>query len=122
MSTTLDQIMAHTLLQVRAKKETANLARLERYAAEHRPRGFAANLRKAATLGPAVIAELKKASPSRGIIRDDYRPVDIAKGYAAAGAAAISVLTDEEFFKGSLDDLEAVSKAVRARPARTRSC
>ncbi len=112
MSTTLDQIMAHTLLQVHAKKETANLARLERHAAEHRPRGFAANLRKAAAAGPAVIAELKKASPSRGIIRDDYRPVDIAKGYAAAGAAAISVLTDEEFFKGSLDDLEAVSKAV----------
>ncbi len=59
-----------------------------------------------------MIAELKKASPSKGLLREDYRPAVIAKGYAGVGAAAISVLTDEEFFKGSLEDLRQVSEAV----------
>jgi indole-3-glycerol phosphate synthase len=112
MLTTLDQIMAHTLMQVVARKEAANTPRLERYAAAHNPRGFIANLRKVATQGPAIIAELKKASPSRGILREAYHPASIAKGYEEAGAAAISVLTDEEFFKGSIDDLAAVSQSV----------
>jgi len=60
-----------------------------------------------------VIAELKKASPSKGVLRDDYKPAVIAKAYENVGAAAISVLTDEEFFKGSLDDLTKVSQAVK---------
>ena len=59
-----------------------------------------------------VIAECKRRSPSRGVLRDDYDPVAIAKGYAAAGAAAISVLTEPTFFDGSLDHLEAVRAAV----------
>ena len=113
MATILDQIMSRTLLTVLDRKATANIPALERAAAAHIPRGFHSSLRKAATLGPAVIAELKKASPSKGVLRDDYKPVEIAKGYEKVGAAAISVLTDEEFFKGSLDDLTKVSEVVK---------
>src|ERR1700678_2738870 len=113
MSTQLERILAHTLLEVRDRRATADLALLERMAAAHRPRGFEAALRKTAASGPAVIAELKKASPSRGLIRQDFRPAVLAKGLEAAGAAALSVLTDREFFQGSLENLELASKAVR---------
>lgn len=112
MPTVLDQIMSRTLLSLLDRKASADIAELERQAAKHRPRGFAAALRRAATAGPAVIAELKRASPSKGVLREDYRPAVIAKGYEQVGAAAISVLTDEEFFKGSLADLTAVSDTV----------
>ena len=113
MLTQLDQILAHTLLTVTERKQRVDVATLERRAALHEPRGLVRGLRSAAAHGPAVIAELKKASPSKGVLRPDYRPALVAKSYAEAGAAAISVLTDEEFFGGSLDDLEAVSSAVR---------
>ena len=112
MPTYLDQIMSRTLLSVYDRKAATPAAALERKAAAHRPRGFKAALRRAATQGPAIIAELKKASPSRGVLREDYKPAAIARGYESVGAAAISVLTDEEFFKGSLDDLTKVSEAV----------
>jgi indole-3-glycerol phosphate synthase len=114
MPTVLDQIMSRTLLTVMDRKQAADIPALERKAALHLPRGFHAGVRKAATQGPAVIAELKKASPSKGLLRgEDYRPAAIAQSYEKVGAAAISVLTDEEFFKGSLDDLAAVSAVVK---------
>ena len=72
-------------------------------------RDFAAALRAP---GRRIIAEVKRASPSRGRIREDFDPVAIAAGYAAAGAAAVSVLTDERFFEGSLDDLTAVRERI----------
>ncbi len=72
-------------------------------------RDFAAALRAP---GRRIIAEVKRASPSRGRIRDDFDPVAIAAGYAAAGAAAVSVLTDERFFEGSLDDLTAIRERI----------
>ncbi|HEV2489151.1 MAG TPA: indole-3-glycerol phosphate synthase TrpC [Candidatus Acidoferrales bacterium] len=73
-------------------------------------RDFAAALSRP---GLNVIAELKKASPSRGILRSDYQPAKLAQGLEAAGAAALSVLTEEEFFQGSLADLKDVSKAAK---------
>lgn len=112
MPTQLDQILAHTLLEVSHRKAVAPLPELERRAAAHRPRGFARHLRAAGRTRPAVIAEIKKASPSRGLIRADFRPAELARSLAAAGAAALSVLTDAEFFGGSLNDLEAASANV----------
>ncbi len=113
MATYLDRIMAQTLLRVQKRKAAVDLGSLERQAAAHRPRGFLAGLRSVAADGPAIIAELKKASPSKGLLREDYRPGPIAQAYEEVGAAALSVLTDEDFFQGSLEDLRAVSQAVR---------
>ena len=110
--TQLEQILAHTLLEVTERKAVANLPTLERAAAAHRPRGFRAALERVGATGPAVIAEMKKASPSRGLIRADYRPAVLGPALEGAGAACLSVLTDEEFFQGCLGDLMAVSERV----------
>jgi len=113
MATQLETILAHTRLEVRERRVTADLALLERQAAAHQPRGFEGSLRLAAESGTAVIAELKKASPSRGLIRPDFEPFALAKSLEAAGAAALSVLTDREFFQGSLENLTRASAAVQ---------
>jgi indole-3-glycerol phosphate synthase len=112
MSTQLDQILAHTLLQVQSRKAVADYDLLERRATEHTPRGFTAGLRTGASNGPAIIAEIKKASPSKGLIRGDFYPATLARGLEMAGAAALSVLTDEEFFQGSLTYLHEASSVV----------
>lgn len=113
MPTQLDQILAHTLLQVNARKAVADYADLERRASLHTPRGFTAALRAASDMGPAIIAEIKKASPSKGLIRKDFYPADLARGFESHGATALSVLTNEEFFQGSLNDLTVASTHVR---------
>jgi indole-3-glycerol phosphate synthase len=109
MSTQLEQILAHTQLEVTSRRAVADTALLEQRAAAHTPRGFEAALRRA---DPAIIAELKKASPSRGLIRPDFDPAALARSLQAAGAAALSVLTDEKFFQGSLTNLTLASAAV----------
>jgi indole-3-glycerol phosphate synthase len=111
MSTQLEAILAHTLVEVNARRASADLRSLERQAASHQPRGFDAALRASAT-GPAIIAELKKASPSRGLIRANFDPAALAQSLAAAGATCLSVLTDGEFFQGSLDYLRQASAAT----------
>jgi indole-3-glycerol phosphate synthase len=89
----------------------ADLRELEKRAAAHVPRGFRKALESAGRAGVAIIAELKKASPSRGLIREDFDPVALAQELEQAGAAALSVLTDEEFFQGSLQNLREASSA-----------
>jgi indole-3-glycerol phosphate synthase len=93
-------------------RERVPLADLERRALSHQPRGWAAALRRKAASGPAVIAEIKKASPSRGLIRADFDAAWLASRYAAGGAAALSVLTDEPYFQGGLRNLELASETV----------
>jgi indole-3-glycerol phosphate synthase len=111
--THLDRIVAQTRVDLAARMAAANRAELERAAADRQPRGFARALREAAQARPAVIAELKKASPSKGLIRAEFDPAALAATLERAGAAALSVLTDEPFFQGSLRNLRIASEAVR---------
>jgi indole-3-glycerol phosphate synthase len=113
MATHLDTILAATRASVQSAKGLAPAVELERRAGAHRPRGWAAALRRQATHGPAVIAEIKKASPSKGLIRADFDVEWLARRYQQGGAAVLSVLTDERFFQGSLRNLELASKAVK---------
>jgi indole-3-glycerol phosphate synthase len=113
MASHLETIVAHTRGVVAVRKATADFIALERRAREHAPRGFARALRARADNGPAVIAELKKASPSKGMIRENLDVPVLAKQLEAAGAAALSVLTEEKFFLGSLHNLELASASVR---------
>ena len=108
----LPEILAHHRKDVEERKARADLRALEQAAAEHAPRGFARALRARAADGIAVIAEVKKASPSKGLIREDFDPVTIAQQYEAGGAACLSVLTDEKFFQGSMENLRLASAAV----------
>jgi indole-3-glycerol phosphate synthase len=110
--TFLSTILASTCASLAAAKVTVPLAELERRAAGHRPRGWAAALRRKSATGPAVIAEIKKASPSKGLIRADFDPEWLARRYRSGGAAALSVLTDEPYFQGSLRNLERASAAA----------
>ncbi len=110
--TFLSTILATTRATLDAAKADVPVAELERRAAEHRPRGWAAALRRQAAQGPAVIAEIKKASPSKGLIRAAFDPAWLARRYRTGGAAALSVLTDEPYFQGSLRNLELASAAA----------
>jgi indole-3-glycerol phosphate synthase len=113
MGANLEQIVAATRRRVAEKKRTADIRVLEMQAGEHTPRGFRRSLTEVATSGVAIIAELKKASPSKGLIRADFDVNALASELESAGAAALSVLTDEEFFQGSLHNLRAASSATK---------
>ena len=110
--TRLTTILDSTRATVAAARARVSLSELERRAAQHQPRGWAAALRRCAAYGPAVIAEIKKASPSKGLIRASFDADEIARQYERGGAAALSVLTDEPFFQGSLRNLELASGAA----------
>jgi len=112
MTAVLDRIVAATRARVAEARRAADLRALERQAEQHVPRGFRRALVAKSREGVAVIAELKKASPSKGLIRAEFHPVELARELEAAGAAALSVLTDEEFFLGSLGNLLAASASV----------
>ena len=113
MAVTLDEIVRATRARVAERKRVAGARELERAAHAHVPRGFRKALE--ARAGMAVIAELKKASPSKGVIREQMDVRALACEYAAAGAAALSVLTEEQYFLGSLENLRQAS-AVTALP------
>lgn len=105
--TILDRILARTAVDVAARKRALPLAALNQAAARRpAPLGFTAALRGADI---SVIAEVKRASPSRGVFPVEVDPAEVAHAYIHGGAAAISVLTDEPFFEGSLDDLAVVA-------------
>jgi len=110
MPSKLEEIVAGARREVAARKREIRAATLERQALEHTPRGFREALRLSA--GIAVIAELKKASPSKGLIRAEFPVAELARELQAAGAAALSVLTNEKYFQGSLTNLEIASAAV----------
>jgi len=112
MATVLDRIVAATRARVAESKRVADLRALERQAEKHVPRGFRRALAARSQDGIAVIAELKKASPSKGLIRAEFDAAALARELEEAGAAALSVLTDEEFFQGSLENLLRASASV----------
>jgi len=112
MASYLDTILDRTRETVAAAKARVSVSSKQIRAASHEPRGWANALREKAKSGIAIIAEIKKASPSRGLIRADFDPAALARSYLAGGAAALSVLTDEPFFQGSLRDLELASATV----------
>jgi indole-3-glycerol phosphate synthase len=113
MAAVLDKIVTATRARVAEARRGAVLRELERQAELHLPRGFRRALQLKSRDGVAVIAELKKASPSKGLIRAEFRPAELARELEESGAAALSVLTDEEFFQGSLDNLRVASAAVK---------
>ncbi len=106
----LDEIVADKIPEVERRKRGLPLEELKKVIEEQPPALDFASVLKGDRI--SLIAEVKKASPSRGIIREDFNPVDIALTYARNGASAISVLTDEKYFMGSLDYLRDIRKAL----------
>ena len=112
MSATLPIIVAATRQRVETAKRFADVRGMQRRAENHTPRGFRRSLEQKAHRGVAVIAELKKASPSRGMIRSTLHVGSVASELERAGAAALSVLTEEQFFQGALPDLAEASAST----------
>lgn len=114
MSSILDKIVRHKAGEIKAAKHRSPIQEVisaSRLAPP--PRDFLAALTRGPQHGRvSLIAEVKKASPSKGLIREDFEPVEIAKAYVSGGASCISVLTDEEFFQGTLDYLRQIRSAV----------
>jgi indole-3-glycerol phosphate synthase len=108
----LEEIVWQKEKEVDQLRERVPLIELQNQAKTAPPvRDFLAAL-KAASSHPALIAEVKKASPSKGVLREDFDPVTIAQAYAEGGAACISVLTDEKFFQGSFNNLKRIREAI----------
>lgn len=107
----LDEIVAHKKKELAETKRRTTLADIKKRTADAEPaRGFG----RALCAGDIrLIAEVKKASPSKGVIREDFDPVTIAKAYEEAGASCISILTEQQYFQGKLEYLDSIRRAVR---------
>ena len=109
----LDQILETKRTEIAADQIRQPLSELKKKVADSDEiRGFAEHLRQSSAAGTAIIAEVKKGSPSKGIIREDFDPVAIARSYERGGASCLSVLTDEQYFYGSLDYLGQIRAQV----------
>jgi len=110
----LERIIRRKFEEIEAGKSKASLQELMARSQECGPtRGFESSLRQAAKHGPAIIAEVKKASPSAGVIRENFQADEIAISYAQAGAACLSVLTDVDFFQGKPEYLQLARNACQ---------
>ncbi|MBE7928354.1 indole-3-glycerol phosphate synthase TrpC [Pseudomonas saudiphocaensis] len=111
--TVLEKIITRKYEEVAQRRAQVGLAELERLAGIADPvRGFARRLQEqVASKQPAVIAEIKKASPSKGVLREDFDPAEIARSYEAGGATCLSVLTDIDFFQGADEYLQQARSA-----------
>ena len=115
MSDILNKILVTKKTEVAASKLAVSLDQLQAQADAHgEPRDFVGSIHKKIMANKAaVIAEIKKASPSKGVIREDFKPAEIAKSYEKAGAACLSVLTDEQYFQGSAAYLKQARAACK---------
>ena len=109
----LKKILDRKAEEIAKRKERIAVELLKEMAADaEHPRGFASSLQsKVNTKKPAIIAEIKKASPSKGVIRENFKPLEIAQDYAMNGATCLSVLTDKDFFQGSEAYLQMAKQA-----------
>jgi len=108
----LEEIVWHKEVEVDQMRDRLPLSELRQQVADVAPaKDFLAALRQGKT-NPALIAEVKKASPSKGVIRQDFNPVAIAKAYERGGASCLSVLTDQKFFQGSFENLSLIRQSV----------
>ena len=106
----LDEIIEHKKHKLEKAQEALSLDEMEKMAVPVKNRGFKAAISRGGKIN--LIAELKKASPSHGVIRHDYDPEAIARIYKKSGAAALSVLTEDKYFQGSMDHIRTVRQAV----------
>jgi len=113
MASILQQIVSETRARLSDGVSSSRRAELEKMAVGHEPRGFRRALLGTGAQGATIIAELKKASPSRGLIRENFLVSELAPEMAEAGAAALSVLTEEKHFQGSLENLRIASELVK---------